>query len=236
MWRWNWKHIQKLPLSSFPWCPPEAWHLHNGFLLYFFFPANWVRTPLLNRTASRNLYQAWKEENVCFSPCGLQNTEVRSFEIPVTNFVSSSKAEFFLSSRQGQNDLSSFRKKKDLMEQIYFCSIQLYFQGHHPWQSVVIGDLQWYVKSDRSLQQFYLRACEGCLFPQILELPGSGLNERTSWSCHLCLRIRSRLWWSILVPGASVKPAKGTEQFFRVGRRRSGEKRGRRENFRRNCS
>lgn len=163
-------------------------------------------------------------------------SRVRSFEIPVTNFVSSSKAEFFLSSRQGQNDLSSFRKKKDLMEQIYFCSIQLYFQGHHPWQSVVIGDLQWYVKSDRSLQQFYLRACEGCLFPQILELPGSGLNERTSWSCHLCLRIRSRLWWSILVPGASVKPAKGTEQFFRVRRRRSGEKRGRRENFRRNCS
>ena len=127
-------------------------------------------------------------------------------------------------------------KKKDLMEQIYFCSIQLYFQGHHPWQSVVIGDLQWYVKSDRSLQQFYLRACEGCLFPQILELPGSGLNERTSWSCHLWLRIRSRLWWSILVPGASVKPAQCTEQFFRVRRRRSGANRGRRENFRWNCS
>lgn len=39
-------------------------------------------------------------------------SRVRSFEIPVTNFISSSKAEFFLSSQQGQNDLSSFRKKE----------------------------------------------------------------------------------------------------------------------------
>lgn len=58
----------------------KAWHLHNGFLLYFFFPANWVRILLLNRPASRNVYKAWKEENVCFPPWSIQSTELRISE------------------------------------------------------------------------------------------------------------------------------------------------------------
>ena len=118
------------------------------------------------------------------------------------------------------------------MEQIYFCSFQIYFQGHHPWQSVVIGDPQWYVKSDWSLQQFHLESVKAAFS---LDIGTAGV--RTQWknllSCHLWLCIRSSLWWSIPVPEATETP--GVYRAIFQGQKKKGRQTGEERKFRGNC-